>query len=127
VGPINTRSKGRHAEDVACDYLVRNGYAIVERNFACRVGEIDIIARHQGELVFIEVKSSNEGSPINPAYQVGHRKQAKLMKVAEVYLARKFREPPLARFDVVLVRLGTLPEIECIRDAFRAGFTGFEV
>ena len=64
------RERGRRAEQIAAKYLSKQGYRIIERNFACKLGEIDIIARHEGDLVFVEVRSRHSASAVNPAYSV---------------------------------------------------------
>jgi putative endonuclease len=115
-----TRDKGRDAEQAAVDYLISRGYRIVDRNFTCKIGEIDVIAEHDGEVVFVEVRSSRAGSFIDPAYSVNRTKQRKIIRTAQVYLARHFREMPPCRFDVVLIRRGQDPEIELIPRAFEA-------
>jgi putative endonuclease len=122
----STRSKGRAAEQVAADHLEAQGYRIVERNFQCPLGEIDIIARHNGELVFLEVRSGSSPNTVNPAYSINRTKQNKIIRVAQYYLVR-FRTMPAARFDVVLVRMNQTPSVELIPDAFRveAGAFGF--
>jgi putative endonuclease len=122
AGPSkNTRAKGRAAEDIAANHLTQLGYSIVERNFQCRLGEIDIVATHHGDLVFIEVRSGNPLSGIDPAYSVDRRKQLKIIKAAEVYLMRCKESAVASRFDVALVTLGRTPHVEIIADAFRAG------
>jgi putative endonuclease len=113
--------KGRESEGVAVDYLTRHGYSIVERNFRCRLGEIDIIARHGQDLVFVEVRSSHSAGTMDLAYSVDGRKQAKIIKAAQYYLQRFGHKPPFVRFDVVLVTMTPEPQIELIPDAFRPG------
>ncbi len=114
----NTRAKGLHAEQIAADHLTQLGYTIVERNFTCRVGEIDIIARHGGDLVFVEVRSRHSSEALDPVYSVNHQKQRRIIRTAEVYLGRQSGTLPAARFDVVLVTLDNPPIIEVIPDAF---------
>ena len=114
------REKGQLAEDLAVQHLTRNGYRIIKRNFVCNVGEIDIIAHHQGDLVFVEVRSRNSPSDLDPVYSINRRKQKKIIKVAELYLSRHHRQPVPARFDVVLVTLGNSPIVELIQNAFTA-------
>jgi putative endonuclease len=116
--PDSTRKKGSVAEQIAADYLEAQGYRIVERNFQCPLGEIDIIARHNGELVFVEVRSGSSPNTVNPAYSINRTKQNKVIRVAQYYLC-KFRSMPAARFDVVLVRMNQTPSVELIPDAFR--------
>lgn len=111
---------------MAAEYLHSQGYRIVERNFSCSLGEIDIIARHKGELVFIEVRSGSSPRTVDPAYSINRTKQKKIIRVAQYYLCR-FRSMPASRFDVVLVRMGQTPEVELIPDAFsvESGAFGF--
>ncbi len=116
----NTRTKGQKAEDIAADHLTRSGYTIIERNFQSKMGEIDIIARHNGELVFVEVRSRHSPSGLDPAYSVNHYKQNKLVRTAKLYLSRRFIHVPPARFDVVVVTLDGTTEVRIIPDAFRA-------
>lgn len=110
--------KGRLGEDVAVEHLTRHGYRIIERNFRCKVGEIDIIAEHDGEVAFIEVRSRQSASTFDPAYSVNSRKRQKIVRAAQVYLSRRHRTMPAARFDVVLVNIEGPLKVQIIRDAF---------
>jgi putative endonuclease len=114
------RERGQLAEQIAADYLSKLGYRIIERNFACKVGEIDIIARHKGDLVFVEVRSRHSASALNPVYSVDRMKQSKIIRSAAVYLDRHFDQVPPSRFDVVLVTFGNRPDVELIPNAFIA-------
>jgi putative endonuclease len=114
----HTRAKGSSAEQVAADYLLAKGYQILERNFSCRVGELDIIARHEGDVVFVEVRSASSRNTVDPVYSVNYRKQSKISRAAEWYLSTHFAEVPAARFDVVVVRMSAAPQVEIFRDAF---------
>lgn len=116
----NTRTRGQKAEQLAVDYLSGCGYRIVERNFSCKLGEIDIIAREGGDLVFVEVRSRHSVSARDPIHTVDWRKQAKLVRAASFYLMTKHPEPVPARFDVVIVTLGKPPIVEVIPNAFDA-------
>lgn len=116
-----TRERGNRAEDIASEHLSRLGYRIIERNFVCKLGEIDIVASHNNEIVFVEVRSRHSAKALDPVFSVNRRKQQKIIQTAHVYLASRFRKTPAARFDVVLVTLGRPPQVEVIRDAFCAG------
>ena len=118
------KEKGDKAEQLAADYLSGQGYRIVERNFRCKLGEIDLIARDGDDLVFVEVRSRFSRTSPNPAYSVDFRKQKKIAQVAELYLVKHYRQMPLARFDVVLVTLED-STVEHIPNAFEAEGSGF--
>lgn len=122
---INMRKKGQQAEEIAVRHLMEKVYRIIERNFVCKFGEIDIIAIHDRDLVFVEVRSRHSVTGLDPSYSVGWRKQNKIIKTAQVYLDSRFRRTPNARFDVVLVTLSESPEVEIIPDAFGVESSGF--
>ena len=90
-----------------------------------KLGEIDIIARHEGDVVFVEVRSRHSASALNPAYSVDRHKQSKIIRSAAVYLDRHFDRMPTSRFDVVLVTFGERPEVELIPNAFPADADSF--
>lgn len=115
---MNTRNRGQQAEQVAVDYLVTKGYRIVERNFLCKLGEIDIIARHGDDLVFVEVRSGKRTPAFDPIFSVDRKKRQKIIRTAQVYLDKHFNQEPASRFDVMLVTLGEPPQVELIPDAF---------
>lgn len=110
---------GKRGEDLAVSYLAGAGYRIIERNYRCLFGEMDIVAEEGGTLVFVEVKSRRSDAYGDPLLAVGQKKQQQVSKTALHYLAEhQLRHRP-ARFDVVSVKL--LPEghrIELIRNAF---------
>lgn len=114
----NTRVRGMRAEGVAVRYLEKLGYRVIERNFLCKAGEIDLIARHDGNLVFVEVRSRHGEQAVDPIYSVDLRKQKKLIRTAEYYLSSRFSQYPVCRFDVVIVTLGNPPDVVVLQDAF---------
>ncbi|HET6277236.1 MAG TPA: YraN family protein [Candidatus Polarisedimenticolia bacterium] len=111
---------GRRGEEIAARYLAGRGFRILERRFKTRSGEIDLVAEEAGTLAFIEVKTRSSSACGRPAEAVDRRKQARLARAAEVYLARTGRHDAVCRFDVVEV--WDDPDGECridhIRDAF---------
>ena len=113
-----TIGKGAAAEEIAEAYLSSAGYEVVERNYRCKVGEIDLIARHAGDLVFVEVKSSYASQGIDPVYQVTPAKRKKLIRAAKHYVIKHFRKEPNCRFDVVTVKIADEPIIDVIQNAF---------
>jgi putative endonuclease len=96
--PLDTL--GPRGENVAAKYLRNLGYRIIERNFRCRAGEVDIIARDGKTLVFVEVKTRKESDP-EPEARVDLEKQQKIARVAKFYLSRFGIPQPPVRFDVV--------------------------
>lgn len=113
----NRRSVGTEYERKAAAYLEALGYRIVERNFRCRTGEIDLIAWDRRVLVFLEVKYRKTGSFGSPAEAVTPAKQRTICRVADYYRIRKgLSENQNCRFDVVSI-LGE--QIQLIRDAFQ--------
>lgn len=107
---------GAGAEQRAATELQRLGYQIVERNFRCHIGELDIVARERGVLAFVEVRSRADARHGHAAEMVNAAKRIAVSRVAAAYLA--MRRPPFthARFDVVAI---TGSQIDVIRDAWR--------
>lgn len=101
----NKKELGARGEDIAVRYLKRRGYRILERNYRVRLGEIDIIAEHGADLVFIEVKTRSDTLFGSPFESVSLAKQRQLAKVALEYLTRENRHDRPARFDVVGIRI----------------------
>jgi putative endonuclease len=113
-------SLGERGELAACGFLIKKGYAILEKNYKCRIGEIDLIARRKGRLAFVEVKTRTSGQRGAPQEAVDLKKQEKIFRLAEWYLKEKrLGEIPVA-FDVVAVlwQEDRTPEIRLIMDAF---------
>jgi putative endonuclease len=112
------RTLGTRGEDMAVRFLKRKGYSILERNFRCPAGELDIIARDGGTLVFVEVKTRADSLFGHPLEAVHSRKRRKMKTAALHYLSQLKGEEP-ARFDIVSITMKTGgKEIEHIRDAF---------
>ncbi len=115
------RRTARRGEGLAALVLRLKGYRIEARNWRCRAGEIDIVARRRGVLVFVEVKTRRDRSAGSPVEAVDRRKQDRLVRLARAYLARCRRQPEGCRFDVFAVELGALlPRLRHLPAAFRA-------
>lgn len=111
---------GSTAEELAARYLQGQGLKLVERNFRCRFGEIDLIMREGRTLVFVEVRMRRSANFGGAAASITINKQAKLIKTAQHYLAQHGGDPA-CRFDAVsLSAAETSAEIEWIKDAFSA-------
>ena len=80
------REIGHRGEDLAAEWYQAHGYEVIARNWRCRAGELDIVARKGSELVFCEVKARSSGSFGLPAEAVGHAKQARLRRLAGMWL-----------------------------------------
>ena len=110
---------GKDGEKIAAAYLKKNGYRIIEINFRCSIGEIDIVAKEKDDLVFIEVKTRKSIELGYPEQAVGIRKQKKMSQLALWYLQKRKIADTNARFDVVAVTL--IPEkneVKLIKNAF---------
>lgn len=94
---------GKTGEDIAINYLKENGYKIIERNFSCRQGEIDIIAMDKKELVIIEVKTRQCLEYGKPAEAVNKIKRKHIYKAAQFYLYIRKLEKIYVRIDVIEV------------------------
>lgn len=118
----STRSVGAGAERTAERHLCNNGLTPLARNFRSRLGEIDLIALDDDELVFVEVRRRGPGSYSPAGITVDRRKQQKLIRTAALFTAR-YPEYGLCvmRFDVVAIDVDErgAQSIEWIRDAFR--------
>ena len=114
---------GMRGENLAARFLRNLGYKIIQRNFRCDVGEVDIVAKDGGTLVFVEVKTRVEDDPM-PEAQVNKAKRHQATKAARVFLARYGQPQPPARFDVVAIVCpdGEQPVIRHTTNAFDATF-----
>lgn len=107
---------GAAAERLAAAFLARKGLRLVEANYRCRFGEIDLVLRDGDTIVFAEVRLRSSDRFGGAAYSVDRRKQARLIAAARRWLAGKKDVP--CRFDVVLMDRLDASRIEWIRDAF---------
>jgi putative endonuclease len=115
---------GKTGEDLACRELERRGYAILERRWRQAGGEIDIIARDGGTIVFVEVKARDGAAFGDGSEAVTVHKQRRIVQLALRYLARRGWLNSPCRFDVVAVAIDREPPtIEIFRNAFDAGAT----
>ena len=94
---------GRTGEDLAVDLLERLGFTIVDRNWRCAAGEIDVVATKDGLLVFCEVKTRSTNRWGEPSEAVGYAKQARLRRLAAAWIGERRPGGVRIRFDVVSV------------------------
>jgi len=98
------QNKGQAGEDMAVDFLTGNGMKIVERNFRCPPGEIDIIAKHGQTIVFVEVRTRHTKGFGTPEESITALKRTRLIRAAQWYLKQRKLYNTSARFDVVTIR-----------------------
>jgi putative endonuclease len=108
-----TQQQGRDGEDAALAYLQERGLVLVEANFRCKPGEIDLVMRDGETLVFVEVRQRAAGSQVGAAASIGPAKMRRIVRAAQVYLQGLQRLPP-CRIDVVAIDGG---QLEWIRNA----------
>ena len=110
-------TRGREAERLAADFLARKGLRIVARNWRCRFGEIDLVARDGAMLIFVEVRLRTSANFGGAAESIDAAKRRKLVAAANLYLSARGADSP-CRFDAVLIEADG--RLNWVRDAFRA-------
>jgi putative endonuclease len=110
---------GKEGERVAEQYLKNKGYKLIERNYRCALGELDLIVLDRRVVVFVEVKTRTGHGYGSPLEAVEFRKQRKMIQAAQYFLSEKKLHQRDARFDVVGISwLGREPVVEHIENAF---------
>lgn len=94
--------KGQAGEDTALAYLLAQGQTLLQRNFRCKGGEIDLVMQENQVLVFVEVRRRANLRHGGAAASITRSKQARLIIAAQIYLQR-YRMPPACRFDVIAI------------------------
>jgi putative endonuclease len=115
--------RGEAYEEQAAALLRAEGFEIVDRNWSCPMGELDLVARKGGTLAFVEVRARSNPGYGGPAESVTPAKRAKIVKTAMAYIKAKRPEAEEYRFDVVAIVPGAEPEH--IEEAFTADGAGF--
>ena len=117
--PGKRKTTGERGEEIAAGFLEKHNFRIIQRNFRCRCGEVDIIARDGKTLVFVEVKTRRNATYGLPQLAVTPFKQRQISKAALTYLSKNRLMKEDARFDVISVLLlDSSPVIDHIRNAF---------
>src|SRR3990170_3590207 len=112
---------GRVGEDAAAAALTARGYLILRRNVRTRYGEIDLVAAHGSEIVFIEVKTRTAGDRGRPFDAIHPAKQRRLARLALSFMHRRKLQDRACRFDAVAVwvtREGRMTQVEIMPNAF---------
>ncbi|MCF8067228.1 MAG: YraN family protein [Desulfobacterales bacterium] len=113
---------GKESEAAAVHFLKKNGYRIIDQNYRTPHGEIDIIAKENGTIVFVEVKARTSGRFGNPKYAVTVTKQKKISMAALTYLKKTDQSDVKARFDVVAIISDNGERIEVVKNAFELAY-----
>lgn len=101
---MNKREVGTRYEEKAALFLIEQGYVILEKNFRCRLGEIDLIGRSEGYLCFIEVKYRSSSGYGFPSEAIDDRKRRRIVRTALTYMNfHKLPTDTACRFDIVVV------------------------
>ena len=109
--------KGKDAEQYAASYLQKQQLTLLQQNYHCRFGEIDLIMRDDESLVFVEVRMRTSEAFGGAAASITSSKQAKLLRTARHYISALNTEPA-CRFDVVLLTGSDGKKVEWIKNAF---------
>lgn len=113
------KETGKLGEDIAVHYLKQNGYTILDRNFECRQGEIDIIALDKKEIVFIEVKTRTSNKYGTPSEAVNKIKQKHMLQTIKYYLYTRNLSNECVRIDVIEVYINNnVYKVNHIKQAF---------
>lgn len=118
---LNNKLTGKLGEEIAVKHLKDNGYIIIQKNYRTKYGEIDIIAKDENFLVFVEVKARRSQTFGYPREAVDIFKQSRIKNIANLYLATKKNLNSKVRFDVVEIVLDNYDNVKSIliiKDAF---------
>jgi putative endonuclease len=117
---MKRRETGMMGENLACEFLGKNGYEIIERNFRCPGGEVDIVARQHDTLVFVEVRTKSSQQFGTPEESITPTKMEHLRNAAAYYWQSRNNLPESWRIDVIAIemnRRGQVLRIELIENA----------
>ena len=126
--PPHKKALGIKGEQLAVKFLKKQGYTILQRNYRCSRGEIDVICYDHGAIVFIEVKTRQSGAYGPPELSVTGAKKKQIIKAASHYAARKKLEGVDLRYDVVSISYAPQkkhPEVTLFKNAFSHDDEGF--
>lgn len=116
---LHATNPGLAAEQAAAQFLQRQGLRLVTHNYSCRLGEVDLIMHDGPQLVFVEVRLRSHRGYTSAAESIDHRKQQKLIRVAQHYMQQHALNTP-CRFDVVLFNDKDYSAPDWIRNAIDA-------
>ena len=116
---LNRKDLGEYGERLAESELLKRGYRIIERNYRCKLGEIDIVCKDAGEIVIVEVKTRSSRTHGNPQDSITSRKARRLIALGASYLAERRIPDAQWRIDVVAIMIEPegRPRIDVIPNA----------
>ncbi|WP_028573821.1 YraN family protein [Desulfonatronovibrio hydrogenovorans] len=117
-------SLGRFGEEVAGSYLSEKGYQVLERNWRCRQGELDIICTRGKTIIFVEVKTRSQDSPGHADEALGYSQRLKLLRTASHYLCSTGQWAKQCRFDFISVTAGSEIRINHVKNAIEFSLMG---
>lgn len=109
---MNTRVIGSLNEDLAITYLKENGFEILERNFKCKIGEIDVIAKKDNVIRFIEIKYRQSNFAGGVFYAISNKKLIKISKIAQFYIMIKNLNDAMFSIDALLIEDNQITYLE---------------
>ena len=110
---------GTQAEQLAAQYLKQQGLKLLQQNYRCKSGEIDLILQEGDTHVFVEVRLRSSEKFGGAAASIDNRKQSKILRTAQHYLSTLPRIPP-CRFDAILMQTNDINKIVWLKNAFTA-------
>lgn len=119
--PGPTRPLGDRGEQIAAEYLERNGWVVLDRNFRMGRKEVDLVARRDGVVAFVEVKTRAGLGYGHPLEAITWKKRREIRQVATAWVERHGRPSDQYRFDAIAIQLpsGGAPRLEHVPDAWR--------
>ncbi|MBV4418066.1 YraN family protein [Clostridium tyrobutyricum] len=118
----NNKKIGDLGENIAIDYLYSIGYSIIEKNFRCKIGEIDIISQNKNTICFIEVKTRHSKNYGEPCEAVNYFKRIKIYRTAYIYIQKNKLHKYNIRFDIIEIMINSNKRnynIKLIKNAFQ--------
>ena len=115
-----TTERGQWAEDLATRYLEEAGYEVLQRNYRCALGEIDIIAIEESTLVFVEVRARSSDIHGHPLETIGPAKISRIIQAARDFIHHNGPVNVPIRFDPLSILLEEPPKFELVKEAFEA-------
>ena len=116
---MNTKITGNAGEIKAAEYLLKQGYSIIERNYRTKGGEVDIIAGKDDVVVFVEVKSLPNGGPELLQNELNRRKLQRIVKSSKCFLLKHRQySNSYVRYDVIVIDMPGMPDVYHIENAF---------